>query len=84
MYQFNQSKCKPYVCTVKEVQRKPYCPLPRPYTRQLTISYLSQSNNVNVPFIRLCGKWLEDAGFSVDDKIKITVKDKLLVLEAVK
>jgi len=45
---------------------------------------LFNSNNVNVPFIRLCGKWLKDAGFSVTDKVKVTVKDNLLVLEAVK
>ena len=84
MYQFNQSKCKPYACNVKEFQRKPYCPPPRPYSRQLTVSYLSNSNSLNVPFIRLCGKWLKDAGFSIDDKIKVTVKDNLLVLEPVK
>ena len=35
-----------------------------PYSRQLTVSYL-QSCNGSVPFIRLCGKWLKDAGFSV-------------------
>ena len=84
MYQFNQSECKLYACAVKEFQRKPYCPPQRPYARQLTVSYLFDSNNVNVPFIRLCGKWLKDAGFSVNDKIKVIVKDNLLVLEPVK
>jgi len=54
-----------------------------PYNRQLTVSYLHQLNG-SVPFIRLCGKWLKDAGFSVDDKVKVTVKDNLLVLEPVK
>jgi len=54
-----------------------------PYSRQLTVSYLHQLNG-SVPFIRLCGKWLKDAGFSVDDKINVTVKDNLLVLEPVK
>jgi hypothetical protein len=80
MFQSNQSECKPYACAVKEFERKPYCPPPRPYSRQLTVSYLSH----NVPFIRLCGKWLKDAGFSVNDKIKVIVKDNLLVLEPVK
>jgi len=84
MFNFNQPKCKPYACSVKEFHRKPYCPPQRPYTRQLTVSYLFDSNNVNVPFIRLCGKWLKDAGFSVTDKVKVTVKDNLLVLETVK
>ena len=84
MYQFNQSKCKPYACNVKEFQRKPYSPTPRPHSRHLTVSYLYNSNSVNVPFIRLCGKWLKSAGFSVADKVKVTVKDNLLVLELVK
>jgi len=48
MYQINQSKCKPYACRVKEFQRKPYCPPPTPYSRKLTVSYLSHSNRVNV------------------------------------
>ena len=55
-----------------------------PYFRQLTVSYMYQSGKFSVPFIRLCGKWLEDAGFSVEDKVKITVKDNLLILEPVK
>jgi len=54
-----------------------------PYSRQLTVSYLHQFNG-SVPFIRLCGKWLSDAGFSVDDKVNVTVKNNLLVIEPVK
>ena len=84
MHQLNQSNYKLYACAVKEFQRKPYCPPQRPYTRQLTVSYLFDSNNVNVPFIRLSGKWLKDAGFSVKNKVHVTVKDNLLVLEAIK
>jgi len=80
MYQSNQSNCKPYACAVKEFERKPYSSPPRPYSRQLTVSYLSYG----MPFIRLCGKWLKDAGFSVNDKVKVTVKDDLLLLELVK
>jgi len=84
MYQFNQAESKPYFCAlpIKEVFRKPYVPPSKPYARQLTVSY--QSGKSDVPFIRLCGKWLEDAGFSVDDKVKIIVKDNLLILEPVK
>ena len=29
-------------------------------------------------------RWTRDAGFSVDDKVKIIVKDNLLILEPVK
>ena len=39
MFQSNQSECKPYACAVKEFERKPYSPPPRPYIRQLTVSY---------------------------------------------
>jgi len=86
MFQSNQSKVKPYPCTmsIKEVFRKPSCSQSKPYARQLTVSYMYQSGKFSVPFIRLCGKRLEDAGFSVDDKVKITVKDNLLILEPVK
>ena len=56
----------------------------KPYARQLSVSYMYQSGKFEVPFIRLCGKWLEDAGFSVDNKVRVTVKDNLLILEAVK
>jgi hypothetical protein len=56
----------------------------KPYARQLTVSYTHQSGKFRVSFIRLCGKWLEDAGFSVNSKVKVTVKDNLLILETLK
>ena len=84
MFYSNQSKCKPYACVVKEYERKPYCPPPRPYTRNLKVYYAYQSGNFHKPFISLSGKWLEDAGFIVGDKICVTVKDSQLVIEPVK
>ena len=84
MFQSNQSKCKPYVCTVKELQRKPSYLTPRPYTRNLKVYYAYQSGNFHKPFIGLSGKWLKDAGFAVGDKICVTVKDSQLVIELVK
>jgi len=84
MYQFNQSECKPPACAEKEFQRNPYCPPPRPYTRNLKVYYAYQSGNFHKPFISLSGKWLEDAGFTVGDKICVTVKDNQLVIETVK
>ena len=81
----NQSECKPYACTVEEFQRrKPYCPTPRPYTRNLKVYYAYQSGNFHKPFIGLSGKWLKDAGFTVGDKICVTVKDSQLVIEPAK
>ena len=29
-----------------------------PYARQLTVSYMYQSGKFEVPFIRICGKWV--------------------------
>ena len=56
----------------------------KPYARQLTVSYMYQSGKFEVPFIRICGKWLEDAGFSVNNKVRVIVEDNLLILETVK
>ena len=84
MCKTNQSKCKSYACTEKEFQRKPYSPSSRPYTRNLKVYYAYQSGNFHKPFINLSGKWLEDAGFTVGDKICVTVKDNLLVIEPIK
>ena len=56
----------------------------KPYARQITVSYRYQSGKFEVPFIRICGKWLEDAGFSVNNKVKVIVNDNLLILETVK
>jgi hypothetical protein len=42
-----------------------------------------QAGKYEVPFIRICGKWLKDAGVSVKSKVKVTVKDNLLILETV-
>lgn len=86
MYQSNQSKCKPYPCAALKKEAAPrkffHSPPPKPYVRQLAISYLFHSGRV--PLIRLCGKWLKDAGFAVNDKVKVTVKDNLLILEPMK
>ena len=84
MFYSNQSKSKPYACDVNEFQRKPYCPPPRPYTRNLKVYYAYQSGDFHKPFISLSGKWLEDAGFTVGDKICVTVKDNQLVIDPVK
>lgn len=38
------------------------------------------SKDAFFPQIRLIGKWLRDAGFEVEDKIKIVVSKKCLVI----
>ena len=45
-------------------------------TRILKVYYLN-----NRPYIRLSGKWLEESGFNIGSKIKVQLKDKVLVIE---
>ncbi len=51
------------------------------HVRWLTLSYLYQSGRPDIPFIRLYGKWLKDAGFFPFDRISVTVEQKKLVIE---
>jgi len=50
----------------------------------LTVSYYSSYNCKGTPFIRLQGKWLEDAGFKIRDKIEVQEKPEELVIRVVK
>ena len=50
----------------------------------LAVSYYSNYNCKETPFIRLQGKWLEDAGFKIGDKVEVrdqrgelVIKDKI-------
>jgi hypothetical protein len=52
---------------------------PKPYIRRLSVSYLFDKKRL--PFIRLCGKWLEDAGFFPSDQILVKVEKQKLVIE---
>jgi len=53
------------------------------HVRQLTVSYLYQAGRPDIPFIRLCGKWLKDASFSPFDPISVKVENQKLVIEMV-
>jgi hypothetical protein len=54
------------------------------HTRMLTVGETFQRRirgETGVPFIRLSGKWLVDAGFRVGDSIRVSVvKDRYLVI----
>lgn len=52
--------------------------------RILTVSYYSNYNCKETPFIRHQGKWLEDAGFKIGDKIEVQEKPDVLVIRVVK
>ncbi len=51
-------------------------------TRQLKISSLYRDNK-QIPKLRLSGIWLEALGFKPGGLINITVRDKLMIIEAV-
>jgi hypothetical protein len=42
---------------------------------------LYQSGKFSIPFIRLCGKWLEEAGFLPFDQISVKVEKQKLIIE---
>ena len=58
-----------------------------PQTRQTRIiSELRQrpaSTETVVPFIRIRGRWLENAGFEIGDDVQIEVRDHQLILTKV-
>jgi len=55
-----------------------------PHTRQLTISYVHHRNNNIVPYIRLSGKWLDEADFPIYGKVNVVVENNRLVIEPVR
>ncbi len=52
--------------------------------RILTVSFYSNYNCKETPFIRLQGKWLEDIGFRIGDKIEVQEQPEELVIKIVK
>ncbi|MDR2920146.1 MAG: type I toxin-antitoxin system SymE family toxin [Tannerella sp.] len=48
----------------------------QPFFRQTTYSYKT------VPELRLRGNWLEQAGFSLDNYVSVTVMDGLLIIRS--
>ncbi len=48
----------------------------QPFFRQTTYSYKT------VPELRLRGNWLEQAGFSFDNYVSVTVMNKLLIIRS--
>lgn len=65
--------------------------LPKVQIRSLKVSYLSVEkerlsfdtweNRNKVPYLKLSGKWLEDAGFSISCKVDIIVDNNLLIIK---
>jgi len=51
----------------------------QPFYRQSQTDY----GNKKVPELRLCGNWLEKAGFLPENYVSVTVMDRLLVIRSV-
>ena len=58
--------------------------MPKQSTRQLKISALyRRSDNRKVPELRLRGLWIESLGFKAGGLVNITVREGLMIIEAV-
>ncbi len=51
------------------------------YMQSLTISSQHLPYGKSVPFIRLLGVWLENAGFTIDSKVDVLVDNNLLIIK---
>src|SRR5579859_171838 len=65
------------------VKKRPHRrPRPNFKPRQLKVGYLSNTGNSEpVPFLRMSGWWLADAGFEIGTNIRVTVAPRRLVIE---
>lgn len=52
-------------------------------SRILKVSYVWSASEEMIPFIRLQGKWLKEAGFAIGTRVKLTCSGGRLVLEVV-
>ncbi|WP_165480626.1 SymE family type I addiction module toxin [Xanthomonas oryzae] len=53
-------------------------------TQQCTMSYgYYPDNHQPIPALRLRGRWLEELGFAIGSKLRITVRDRELVITVV-
>ena len=52
--------------------------------RRLTVGYKPlKSHGVEVPYLRLRGRWLRDAGFEIGRHVKVDVREGRLTIERV-
>lgn len=52
--------------------------------RQLIVGYGSTKKpGVDVPYMRLRGRWLQDAGFVIGRHVKIAVSERRLLIEQI-
>ena len=52
--------------------------------RRLTVGYAStDAPGVNAPYLRLCGRWLQEAGFVIGRHVKIEGREGRMTIEQV-
>ena len=49
-------------------------------TRSMKVYEKSDYRYRSIPMIRLCGKWLSDAGFSIGDYVSVSCEDGKLII----
>ncbi len=84
LWSVRASKAGFFIYTLKTKEMKEELKPSESHVRQLTVSYLYQSGRPDIPFIRLHGKWLKDAGFFPFDRISVTIEQRKLVIEVEK
>lgn len=53
-------------------------------SKQLKISGLHRSaDNKEVPSLRISGKWIEQLGFKIGERVNVTTRDRLLIIEPI-
>ena len=59
-------------------------PAPRKKVRRLIVGYHSTGKpGVDLPYLRICGRWLQDAGFVVGRYVNVEVDEGRLVIEQI-
>lgn len=61
-------------------------PVPKPShkPRRLIVGYFStKKRGVDVPYLRIFGRWMQDAGFVIGRHVKIDVSEGRLTIEQV-
>ncbi len=51
--------------------------------RRLTMCYATDAPGVDVPYLRLRGRWLQDAGFVIGRHVKVEVDEGGMTIEQV-
>lgn len=44
-------------------------------------TYCPKTHCISVPFLRLSGKWLQQAGFDIYSTVSVTVEERLLTIQ---